>query len=1095
MDSFLNATSNYYKFNLPSPFVVLSNSYNLRNYILSILKIENFHQKSHQNRYNLGHHRINRPFWNKQLPTRLYCFVLIWMFSVEAFVSFHSQPQNQSDHFSSNKEYFSINQNVSTISSSVSSRTRPNLHHHHHHHHRHRFHHRWPHHFRIISRLKRTEFNTEPTIFPCLDFFNVKLSWIIDSLDQYSNEDVNRREKQTDEWNENERKEKQSSSSDYNQNNLFNEFQLKLDRLNEKHFRPLLRLYWTDKDSMQRINESIESMRSMSVSNSKPLSNRSFDRWRSKSHHRRKNLLNQPQTSSNRIEKNNEDQFNSQNIVDGDDELESSLSPSFRRSSKSIANYFPSNRFSTLIELSKLHYVKEYSIRMRIDDELKIGCDSFKPKSNIFYCFVYLILYKSAVLFENLPHCVPTTAIHSIAPSSAPALIVESSSMPYGLPSRLINNVNQFVSSIGSTMTPAVNPPRLGSIQIKFNYDEIVEKDSRNPSTIDSSRSLENISYSMDKIDNEELTKDESSGPAYKLLKQTNSLLSEPDEHSMTAKSILKNSHDESAQNSTVFRLKNLSRNMQRICSCRRDWNIIHSHQQKSIDLDSKIFIKEIVPDDDYDAEGVLNNSNDSILIKLIIISCSKLKNKHRFNPLYSFINDRYFPDEEWSEFGDDLKSEELEIHNDDQKHSVHRKKADDGKNSRVESGKISQLYANYQSIKSPSNKKVKQRSSKSLRLSENKPSKSSLLLSSSSSLSTSDIASATKVDNKNYVLQPNPFLTSSTANDEEEISGDGENNPTVCIVSIANAEQYLFEIENIEPTINWLSENPSLAKQYHYNSEMEINDPIDSFHKFPFLIIRNGRSSIDPQLNIDSTVQDTSDIGGENHYSDNLNGSSKSFVLQNKFLRFEAFTSMNLTIKLTRKNLFRKQSNRNQSDNVQAKSDESSNDFYYSTGKFLRNVSNSLWLWLMNVVATLASKLFAINLVQIPMIQKYFNDQSRSSQALRQIRSDRGELLQMNMVPFHFIAMLLSIFIVMTIVIYIIIALNNQNYQYPNGNNNNNSNPINNGEHSHRNDLLTKRLFNEDDVVVVDCNQNNNLTNFDSNNNCSNEKREQEYE
>ncbi|KAI7692995.1 hypothetical protein SSS_08853, partial [Sarcoptes scabiei] len=133
--------------------------------------------------------------------------------------------------------------------------------------------------------------------------------------------------------------------------------------------------------------------------------------------------------------------------------------------------------------------------------------------------------------------------------------------------------------------------------------------------------------------------------------------------------------------------------------------------------------------------------------------------------------------------------------------------------------------------------------------------------------------------------------------------------------------------------------------------------------------------------------------------------------------------------------------------------------------------------------------KLFAINLVQIPMIQKYFNDQSRSSQALRQIRSDRGELLQMNMVPFHFIAMLLSIFIVMTIVIYIIIALNNQNYQYPNGNNNNNSNPINNGEHSHRNDLLTKRLFNEDDVVVVDCNQNNNLTNFDSNNNCSNEK------
>lgn len=103
MDSFLNATSNYYKFNLPSPFVVLSNSYNLRNYILSILKIENFHQKSHQNRYNLGHHRINRPFWNKQLPIRLYCFVLIWMFSVEAFVSFHSQPQNQSDHFSSNK--------------------------------------------------------------------------------------------------------------------------------------------------------------------------------------------------------------------------------------------------------------------------------------------------------------------------------------------------------------------------------------------------------------------------------------------------------------------------------------------------------------------------------------------------------------------------------------------------------------------------------------------------------------------------------------------------------------------------------------------------------------------------------------------------------------------------------------------------------------------------------------------------------------------------------------------------------------------------------------------------------------------------------
>ncbi|KPM10173.1 hypothetical protein QR98_0087230 [Sarcoptes scabiei] len=120
----------------------------------------------------------------------------------------------------------------------------------------------------------------------------------------------------------------------------------------------------------------------------------------------------------------------------------------------------------------------------------------------------------------------------------------------------------------------------------------------------------------MDKIDNEELTKDESSGPAYKLLKQTNSLLSEPDEHSMTAKSILKNSLDESAQNSTVFRLKNLSRNMQRICSCRRDWNIIHSHQQKSIDLDSKIFIKEIVPDDDYDAEGVLNNTYNNFMLE-----------------------------------------------------------------------------------------------------------------------------------------------------------------------------------------------------------------------------------------------------------------------------------------------------------------------------------------------------------------------------------------------------------------------------------------------------------------------------------------------
>ncbi|KAH9391381.1 hypothetical protein TYRP_006984 [Tyrophagus putrescentiae] len=65
-------------------------------------------------------------------------------------------------------------------------------------------------------------------------------------------------------------------------------------------------------------------------------------------------------------------------------------------------------RPSMLIELRQLQYVREYHLPVR-SQLLRVRCDVFEPAESIYYCFIYVVLHRGAVHFESLPYCVPTT--------------------------------------------------------------------------------------------------------------------------------------------------------------------------------------------------------------------------------------------------------------------------------------------------------------------------------------------------------------------------------------------------------------------------------------------------------------------------------------------------------------------------------------------------------------------------------------------------------------------------------------------------------------------------------------------------------------
>nr|XP_027196502.1 probable cyclin-dependent serine/threonine-protein kinase DDB_G0292550 [Dermatophagoides pteronyssinus] len=135
-----------------------------------------------------------------------------------------------------------------------------------------------------------------------------------------------------------------------------------------------------------------------------------------------------------------------------------------------------------------------------------------------------------------------------------------------------------------------------------------------------------------------------------------------------------------------------------------------------------------------------------------------------------------------------------------------------------------------------------------------------------------------------------------------------------VCIISIDKPEKYLFKLLNIEPSMDWLAENPRLATYFtetifnNNDNNNSSNLDVSSIDYSHFLVVRNGRLSIDPQINII-----------ENH--------SQIHYLQSNYLRLEALSSMNLTIKFQKRSYYR----RKQRDNHYNNHDNNHDDDYYN--------------------------------------------------------------------------------------------------------------------------------------------------------------------
>ncbi|KAH9426671.1 hypothetical protein DERP_002770 [Dermatophagoides pteronyssinus] len=691
-------------------------------------------------------------------------------------------------------------------------------------------------------------FQTASTIFPCLDTFDVRLFWKVhhSSFIEHHHHHHHRYTQSFDPI------VKLSTTKNNN------------DNLNIRH---LIRLYWTDKDVVDKVllSAAVKHQQLKQQQQQQQLHRQS--QWPSLSHFLKK--------KKKMIIKNN----NNKKIHYWTNQT----NPYSHNNQRQQGNhhyqffYYYSTRPSTLIEMKKFHYVREYSLDMiRMDNDnhtdaihnhhngegqtnantaatvigdggqIKIDCNTFQPNEDIYYCLVYLILYKNAVLYENIPHCIPT---------------IDKQQQQQQQPNGNFVHLDSFTKSSSSSSVfrdivgqhRAVSSSSSYPSEIKFNYNSNNNNDNNNDESVMNSSSSINAQIKL------------------KTLNENYNSSSYNNEYESF---IQKNVDDDENENYSQRMSTSINHN------AFSDVKILVNNSSLNNRNPSNIRFVQQQPKQNTFQQRKSLNQIDTIIVRTHACSC-KLNSNEIFNDHdVNHVNQKKF---------ETLNIVDALLLDDDHYLFNHMSVGDvnsDVVDDDDEEKNLKKLNSNKMKMKKKrkKNKRIDQANNNEEESDNEKKQK--------------QIPMHNKNDAKNNNNSSLNEFDSYNRMDEYYYQNNNNENPTtaaVCIISIDKPEKYLFKLLNIEPSMDWLVENPRLATYFTetiFNDNNDNNNSsnldVSSIDYSHFLVVRNGRLSIDPQINII-----------ENH--------SQIHYLQSNYLRLEALSSMNLTIKFQKRSYYRR--------------------------------------------------------------------------------------------------------------------------------------------------------------------------------------------
>lgn len=636
-------------------------------------------------------------------------------------------------------------------------------------------------------------------------------------------------------------------------------------------------------------------------------------------------------------------------------------------------HFFPSTRPSKLIELRLLNYVREYSLTDS-NELLRITCDIFEPKESIFYCFVYIMLHHSTVLYENVPHCVPTTIDFSRKISKAIRQLPDTNhSEP------MADN-----QSAGDSFNDSVRRYSGKNSENQLNKQSSLTDTNR----IEQTSNRQGISPP---------------GPAYDLVTKQHG-----DDDVEEAKNIAVSYDYDNTRDLNIkqFALKSTDQSdyeteSKRVKQMRR--------RKVMIQTRSCLCSSSVILSDKLTKENVVKinlTSSETIVLHLIITSCPI----NEWSDIYK-IGDVKVPETgadsasdgddghpigNYSVGGDVLAygPDDLHLDTDSVRPNSESESFPNSSDNATSNGISSGASVAVQSDKSNAgrkhnrkhhhhhhqehSKKRKKKGKKRKKFDEDKresidwePSskESDWPTSSITSSSPSTPVSSTSTTMSNGVSSSTTQFGPISLTTEPTLP-----NPSVCILTIDNPREYSLKLDSIEPSYDFQFEPPVNSGQFP-----AVIDLIDYLDKFPFLVIRNGQFSIDPQMNIENR--------------------SQTHFLRSSYLRFEALSSINVTLRFRRSAPFVNQSLRaKRLDNKQLDDDRQQNETQVS-------MSSTLVTLIQQIVSYLALKFVNIGDAQV-------------------VNRRREELWFDTLSPFHITSIILSLFMALTLIIYALIAV-----------------------------------------------------------------------
>lgn len=601
------------------------------------------------------------------------------------------------------------------------------------------------------------------------------------------------------------------------------------------------------------------------------------------------------------------------------------------------------HRPSMLVELRQLNYVREYALPVK-SQLVRMQCDTFEPSESIYYCFIYVILYQNAIFFESLPYCVPTTLNRDQQPASGNpeySGIMAINKKP-AIDSGLIDTPTfdgpvTYMGNVGKTD----NSTRKYLKENEQMYSEHERMDK-----MKTVRAHEKQRHELDEIRSMILPL----GPAYEKAnplseKGYTDSVSETDDHLMV-------DSNEKDANIRQFALKSAEHSEydteQRRSAARA------SHRKKVLIQTRSCFCAG-----QSNGHSVGNIETPSLKQSLVRINLTASET----TVLHLILTSCPTPVDELAV--DESAEEYTNYHStEDHNETMHNARKNFSDVPLIEAYQLKGTLFNFPkpditivngTDRQMSDKKLLVSHTKSGKPMKNRKGKGK---------------KGSGVMKKREASQELPGDTEGLPRKGSEASGTTPSpsaedaSPTVCILSVDNSYEYeySFQLDSIDPSIEW-----PLSEMHTFDG-IDFSSTIDLagyLHRFPFLIVRNGHSRIDPQMNLDNPTQ--------------------MHLLRSKHLRFESLSSINITIRFRRSALARPRVARQPVGEV---------------------ASPGSWSEILGNVRSLVDRTVSF------IAYKVVNSESQEDNSLAQLTA------------FHITSMLLSLFILATLLIFAAIAL-----------------------------------------------------------------------